>query len=407
LFIDLDNFKNINDSLGHSTGDQLLKGAAIRLINCSREEDTVSRLGGDEFTIIIESMNSEHDAVPVANRVIKAMAEPFYNEGEYLYITVGIGVALYPQDGQTPEELITNADIAMYHVKEYGKNDYKFFKKSMNDKFVNRMNLENKLRKAIDNREMELYYQPKVDIGTGLLSGMEALVRWNTPEGKVVSPAEFIPVAEESGLICPLGEIVLIDACKQLKKWQDEGSCVLSVSVNASARQFEQKRIINATREALAISGLEPQSLEIEVTESIVMSDVELSISVMRELNEIGIHLSIDDFGTGYSSLGYLKKFPIKTLKIDRTFIRDILSDYDDKTIAIATISIGHSMGLKVIAEGVETKEQFDLLRELGCDEAQGYYFDPPVPAGEFYDRYIKSGSAHRPIVTSSQDSSL
>ncbi len=407
LFIDLDNFKNINDSLGHSIGDQLLRGAAIRLINCSREEDTISRLGGDEFTIIIESMNSEQDAISVANRVIKAMAEPFYNEGENLYITVSIGIALYPQDGETPEELIKNADIAMYHVKDYGKNSYKFFNKSMNEKVVNRMKLENKLRKAIDNREMELYYQPKIDIGTGLLSGMEALVRWNSPDGKVVSPADFIPVAEESGLICPLGEIVLSDACKQLKKWQDEGPCALSVSVNASARQFEQKRIIRATREALAISGLGAQFLEIEVTESIVMSDVELSISVMRELNEMGIHLSIDDFGTGYSSLGYLKKFPIKTLKIDRTFIRDILSDDDDKTIAIAVISIGHSMGLKVIAEGVETRKQFDLLRELGCDEVQGYYFDPPVPASKFYDRYIKSSSAYRPIVNSSKDSGL
>ncbi|OIP08014.1 MAG: hypothetical protein AUK53_10800 [Betaproteobacteria bacterium CG2_30_59_46] len=384
LFIDLDYFKNINDSLGHNAGDRLLKLVAVRLAGCVREGDTVSRQGGDEFVVILSDVAAEEDATLVTQKILHAMSEPFDVDGRELYVTCSIGIALYPKDGGDSETLLKNADAALYRAKDLGRNNAQFYAAEMNLKAMERLTLEDGLRHALEHNEFVVHYQPQVDLRTGEIIGMEALVRWQHPEQGLVSPARFIPVAEESGLIVPLGEWVLRTACIQNKAWQRAGLRPISVAVNLSARQFRQPNLVEVVVGILRETGLDPAHLELEVTESLVMQNVEVTIATLGRLKAMGIKLSIDDFGTGYSSLSYLKRFPIDTLKIDQSFVRDITTDPDDAAIAKTIISMAHDLQLRVIAEGVETEEQKSFLQQRHCDEMQGYFFSRPVPAEDF-----------------------
>lgn len=393
LFIDLDNFKKINDSMGHAAGDEVLKDVAGRLTSSSREADTVARLSGDEFAVIVEKIEFEQEAGIIALRTKEMFAKPFIQSGEELFLSVSIGIALYPANGKTAEEILKNADMAMYQVKKLGKDGLHYFTESLNEAAQKRLNLEKNLRRAVTNDEFVVYYQPKVDFQTGKITGMEALVRWIQPDGTIVSPADFIPVAEETGMIIPIGKTVFKKACRQAVKLQKITDTPIRVAVNLSARQFQQKGVINMVKSILKSTGMEPSQLEIEITESMVMTDMETAIETMNAFSDMGIHISIDDFGTGYSSLGYLKRFPIDSLKIDQSFVRDIVGDAnnDSEKIASAIIAMSKSLNLKVIAEGVETVEQRDFLRDQGCDEMQGYLFSKPVPGDEF-EKMLKEG---------------
>lgn len=384
FFVDLDNFKNINDGMGHAVGDLFLQGVATRLVGALREEDTVSRFGGDEFTIIVEDIKEEYGVDHVAKKIFEALAVPFKLEGHDLYITASIGISIFPDDGEDGEALMQNADAAMYRAKERGKNNYMLYTPEMNVRLFERLALESSLRKAIEREEFLLYYQPKISLATGKIVGMEALVRWNHPDLGLVPPVHFIPLAEETGLIIPIGEWVLDTALSQLKKWHDAGYDKLSMAINLSARQFAQDNLDVIVEEALRKNGAPPRSLEVEVTESMVMTDIENTVNTLRSLGLMGVRISIDDFGTGYSSLSYIKKFLIDSLKIDRSFVLDLSRDPDDASIVTAIISMAKGLGLKVVAEGVESEEQLEFLRERGCDEAQGYYFSPPVPEDKF-----------------------
>ena len=382
MFIDLDNFKHINDSLGHATGDQFLKRVANILSECLREDDSVARVGGDEFVIIVEHIFSEQDPINVAKRIIQKLSSAIVIDGRDLYVGASIGVTYYPEDGDDAETLIKNADMAMYRAKEAGKNNFQLFTPTMNERAVRRLELESNLRKALERDEIFVNYQPLVDIRSNRIIGMEALMRWRV-EDKVISPVEFIPVAEDSGLIVELGAWILRQACIQTEKWRADGFDIFA-SVNLSARQLEHKMLIESVKAILGESGLAPENLELEVTESAVMGNVEKAIDIMAKISQLGIRISIDDFGTGYSSLSYLKKFPIHKLKIDRSFVMDIPDSKDDCAITQTVISMGHSLGLKVIAEGVETIEQLNFLNERGCNQGQGYYYSKPVSAEEF-----------------------
>lgn len=386
LFLDLDRFKSINDSLGHLSGDLLLQSVASRLKSHIRESDMICRQGGDEFIIVLTGIDSAESVAHVAEKIVEDMLEPHPVAGHQLTVSFSIGISLYPDDGDTSEMLIKNADAAMYHAKDAGRNNFQFFSPEMNSEAFERLSMESDLRMALKKDELLLHYQPKIDIHSGNIIGMEALARWNHPERGCVSPEKFIPVAEECGLIASIGEWVLRTACAQCRKWHESGLLSVPVAVNISAVQLHQKNIRDMIAEILSETGLDPHLLELEITEGVVMQDAESTIVTLRSLKELGISLSIDDFGTGYSSLNYLRYFPVDKLKIDRSFVRDISSDLDDATITRTIVSMGHSLRMKVIAEGVESAEQLSLLKEQGCDEIQGYYFSVPFPAEKLPD---------------------
>lgn len=391
LFLDLDRFKLINDTLGHTIGDLLLKAVAEQLNVCLRRSDTVARLnstndtvarlGGDEFTLLLTDIAHAQDVPIVVQRIVSVFRAPFFIEGHELFVTPSIGISLYPNDGDTPDKLLRNADTALYRAKEQGRNNYQFYHPEMNAKVSERLAMENSLRKALEKNEFLLHYQPQIDLNTGAIVGMEALVRWHHSESGLISPAKFIPLAEETGLILPIGEWVLRTACAQNKAWQEAGLSPIRVAVNLSGRQFQQRNLVETVRRILTDTGLGAEYLELELTESILMQKIEIITSVLSEIDAMGIQISVDDFGTGYSSLSYLKRFPISTLKVDRSFVNDITTDPDDAAITSAIINMAHSLKLKVIAEGVETGDQLSFLRSLKCDGMQGYFFSRPLAA--------------------------
>jgi diguanylate cyclase (GGDEF)-like protein/PAS domain S-box-containing protein len=384
IFFDLDHFKKINDTLGHHVGDQLLVGAAARLTSSVRELDTVARLGGDEFMVILESIKHVDEVTDIVTNLLEALEKPFMLEGQEAFIAASAGIAIYPYDDVDINNLVKNADTAMFRAKEQGGNTYQYFKSDMNTKAVERLKLESAMRHALERDEFELYYQPRVDLRTGAVCGMEALLRWNNPQLGAVPPLTFIPLLEETGLIVPVGDWVLRTACEQTRIWHDAGYRNLKVSVNLSARQFRQKDLVNRFRTLWEASGLNSAYLELEITEGLLVENVDTVVDILSALYAHGVHISIDDFGTGYSSLSYLKRFPIHALKIDRSFVRDIIDDPDDAAITAAIVALARSLRLNVVAEGVETKSQLDYLTSLSCDEVQGFYFSKPLPAAEF-----------------------
>ncbi|OIR01674.1 cyclic di-GMP phosphodiesterase Gmr [mine drainage metagenome] len=379
IFLDLDRFKSINDTLGHAVGDQLLKHVAERLRAAVRAVDTVSRLGGDEFVMVLHEIDRPDDAVLVAEKVIAALAQAVEIEGHRLLATPSIGISIYPDDGDEAYALMKNADTAMYHAKASGRNNFQFFTAKMNEEAARLFNLEHRLRGAIERGEFLLYYQPLIDRQKNAVCGMEALVRWQDPERGLISPAEFVPVAEETGLIVPLGLWVLREACRQNSAWQAQGYPPLPVSVNISPRQFRERGLVDAVRAALAETGQPPGLLELEITESTLMHDADETLDKLRQIAAMGVRLAVDDFGTGYSSLSYLKRFPVHKLKIDQSFVRDLGDDRDDAAIVAAIIALARALGLKVLAEGVETDAQFTALANFGCLEFQGFLFSRPL----------------------------
>jgi diguanylate cyclase (GGDEF)-like protein/PAS domain S-box-containing protein len=378
LFIDLDRFKLVNDTLGHRAGDKLLKEAAERLRSCIRGSDTVGRLGGDEFAAILTELAIPSNAGLVAQKIIDVLRQPFDLDGKETYVSASIGITLYPADSDSAEALVMNADAAMYRAKEQGRNNYQYFTRDMNERALLRVGLEAALRRALERNEYRLVYQPKAQLASGKICGFEALLRWDSDKG-TVAPAEFIPVLEETGLIVPVGEWVLRTACQQIRDWQNAGLAVPPVSVNLSARQFEQKNLKDAVHRILRETGVDASLIEFEITESLLMHDPEAAARTLASLKESGVRLSMDDFGTGYSSLGYLKRFPIDKLKIDRTFVHDISTDPDGAALTRAIIHLAQNLRLTVVAEGVETEDQLAFLRANGCDEMQGYLFARPT----------------------------
>jgi len=383
FFIDLDRFKDINDSLGHAVGDQLLQAVADRLKGCVRETDTVARLSGDEFTVLLDELRKSSDAAVAAEKLLAVLAQPFTLSGHELFISGSIGISCYPDDGNDTQTLLKNADAAMYRAKESGRNTYQFFSAEMNAHALEKLVMTNSLRLALERNEFVLHYQPVVDLATGKFNALEALVRWKHPELGMVPPVRFIPLAEESGLIVPIGEWVLKNACAQMKAWQTDGIAPQRMAVNLSARQFKQKDLTQRIVAILDETGLAPQCLELELTESMVMQDPAEAEKVLDQLHKMGISLAIDDFGTGYSSLSYLKQFPIDFLKIDRSFVRGTPDNPDDVAITRAIIALAKSLDLWVIAEGVETEQQLAFLKAEGCEEAQGYLLSKPISTEE------------------------
>lgn len=383
MLLDLDRFKNINDTLGHGAGDQLLVSVAERLSRCVRKSDTVARLGGDEFTVVLPDIQNTMAATGVARKILKAMSKPFELAGRGVFITTSVGITIYPADGVQADRLLQNADMALYHAKEQGKNNFQFFSEEMNTQALKRSLLEDSLRTALERDEFEVYYQPRLDLRTGEILDLEALLRWNHPQQGLITPGNFIGVAEETGLIIPIGDWVLKTACEQNKRWHEMGFNTLGVAVNVSARQFNRQDFIQAIFDILDETRMDPSWLELELTESVAMKDAASTAKLFNDLKMKGVRISIDDFGTGYSSLSYLKSFPIDKLKIDQSFVKDLATESDDESIVKAVIAVAHSLKLKVVAEGVETKEQLKFLRLHHCDEWQGYYFSRPVPTDE------------------------
>jgi len=384
LFLDLDGFKHINDSLGHAIGDKLLQSISERLVGCLRAVDTVSRQGGDEFVMLLPAVENAQDAAIAARRMLEAIAEAHSIDNHDLHVTASIGVSVYPDDGPDAETLIKNADTAMYQAKENGRQSYQFFEAAMNVRAVERQSIEENLRRALERNEFVLHYQPKVNLWTGAITGAEALIRWTHPTRGAVSPAQFIPIAEDCGLILPIGDWVLREACTQARAWGDAGLPEMSMAVNVSAMQFQQEGFLESVFEILKETGLNPHHLEVEVTESALMKRAEFTASILQMLRVRGITVAIDDFGTGYSSLSYLRKFPLDALKVDQSFVRQITTTPDETTIVSAIISMAQSLKLRIVAEGVETPEELAFLKAHGCEEAQGYYFSRPVPAEQF-----------------------
>lgn len=379
LFVDLDRFKLINDNYGHAAGDELLRQVAKRMQECVRRGDTVGRLSGDEFAVMLANLAKTDDSALVAQKIVDSLAMPFNIHGHQTYISASIGIAIYPGDGNEPDTLLKNADTAMYRAKEQGRNGYQFYLPEMNERLILRQKLEAELHGALDRNEFLLHYQPKVSLVTGDITGFEALLRWQHDD-KLVAPVEFITILEENGLIVPVGEWVLRHVCMQIKQWGQAGFNQRSIAVNLSARQFQRKNLVDTVGQALRESGINPALLELELTESLLMSDAKEAIDTLHQLKRLGVQLSVDDFGTGYSSLAYLKRFPLDELKIDREFIRDATSDADDASIVLTIITLAHSLNLRVVAEGVETEGQLNFLRTQGCDAIQGYYFSRPMP---------------------------
>ncbi len=384
LFLDLDRFKHINDSLGHIVGDRLLQSVGRRLFTCVRSSDTVSRQGGDEFVVLLWEVKHAQDAAVAAEKILQALREPHLIDQHELHITGSIGIVTYPDDGTDAETLMKKADFAMYHAKETGRDSYQFFKSEMNVQAIERQSLEGSLRHAIERQELLLYYQPKINLATGGMTGVEALIRWHHPQRGLVPPGQFIAIAEECGLIVPIGRWVLSEACRQARAWQVAGLPPMCVAINISSVELRAPGFASGVRAILRETGLEPRYLELELTETFLMQDSRSTAEVLKELKEIGVLLALDDFGTGYSSLSYLKRFPIDAVKIDQSFVRDLTTDPDDAGIVTAVIAMGRSLHMRVVAEGVETREQLEILQEHGCPQGQGYYFSRPVPAVEF-----------------------
>ena len=381
MFIDLDKFKYINDSLGHAVGDQLLQSVGQRLVMCVRESDTLSRQGGDEFVLLFPFIEHAEDAALTAQKILAALALPHRIDAHELHIGASIGISIYPDDGHDMDTLIKAADAAMYHAKEHGRNNYQFFEPAMNARVVERQSTEASLRRALERQEFVLYYQPKINLLSGTIVGAEALIRWQHPQRGLLLPEHFVPIAEDCGLIVPIGRWVLRSACLQAQAWQQAGLPPLTVAVNASALEFRADDFLPHLRTVLADTGLNPACLELELTENVLMRDAVSSEFVLHALADLGVKLAIDDFGTGYSSLSYLRQFPINTLKIDQSFVHQMTGNPDDATIVSAVISMGKSLRMRVIAEGVETPEQYAFLLTQQCDAGQGYYFSHPITA--------------------------
>lgn len=405
LFVDLDNFKDVNDTLGHSAGDCLLQMIAdyihegirasdfVGIVDDSDADskDAISRLGGDEFTILLPNLGSINEVSTVAQRVLDKLQKPIEIEGNTISVTGSIGVAVYPYDGEEADALLKNADIAMYHAKQSGKNKFRFFDWEMNDRIMARVRMESDLRKALTRKEFSLHYQPKIELSTGKVTGVEALLRWSKADVGPISPMDFIPVAEESGLIVPIGEWVIEEACEQARRWKDQGLAPFVLSVNLSPVQFHSRSLADVIAKSLKYYGIEPEYFELELTESAVMENVNHAIRIMDALKRLGVRLSIDDFGTGYSSMEYLKRFPVDVLKIDRSFVQDITTDESDAAIIKAIIALSQALNLVSIAEGVETSEQIDFLVQHNCDEVQGYFYSRPLPEEEITEYLLKS----------------
>lgn len=399
LFLDLDHFKQVNDTLGHDAGDELLRQVASRLISVVRETDmiiggneadsdldsqhTVARLGGDEFVVLLSVINRAEDAARVADRIAQAVGMPYVLGNNTVNVTTTIGISVYPADGDDFESMMKSADVAMYHAKESGRNGYQFYSRSIHEQALTRFSLEADLRVAIETNQLTVAYQPKIDMETGELSGVEALTRWMHPEKGAMNPSEFIPLAEETGLIIPLGQWVLRQACEQMQRWVNSGWPPLVMAVNCSSVQFTKSNVIEDINNAISLSGLDPKYLEIELTESLLLQDGEKGIQIIKDMKALGIQVAIDDFGTGFSSLSYLKRLPVDKLKIDKSFVDDLATDSGDAAIVTAIITLSHNLKLKVVAEGVETQEQYDMLRGFKCNEAQGYLISRPLDIAE------------------------
>jgi len=390
LFIDLDKFKIINDTLGHDIGDGLLKEAASRLISCVRSEDTVARQGGDEFIILLSNITHPEDAGIIANKLLESLTQAFSIKGKELHIGASIGIAIYPDDGDRMENLLKNSDIAMYHAKESGRGNYQYFSAKMNEQAAEKQSLSGDLRHAVERDELFLAYQPVVDISSGDIIGMEVLLRWQHPKLGLVPPIKFIPLAEENGLILPIGNWVLRTACKQLLDWQKQGYNVPRLAINLSAKQFRQKTLASDIALILNETGADPQFIGLEITESMLVQNVDEVVDTLLKLSNMGLEISIDDFGTGYSSLSYLKRFPINKLKIDKSFVDDIATHQDDAAIVKAIIAMAHGLSMKVVTEGVETQAQLDFLRQHGCEQYQGYHYSKPLPAAEIVKKLTR-----------------
>ncbi|ANO50152.1 putative bifunctional diguanylate cyclase/phosphodiesterase [Woeseia oceani] len=388
LFVDLDRFKRINDTLGHSMGDTLLRAVADRLRKCTGADDegssvNIARLGGDEFVVLLGGVDNTDAASAIADKVVTALSRPMECEGHRLVVTPSIGITMYPQDGDSSESLLMNADSAMYRAKSAGRNTHKFYSDTMRIHSLHRLDIENELREAMNTKQFQLYYQPKVDLKSWSVVGVEALIRWKHPERGWISPSEFIPIAEESGLIVPIGTWVLKEACRQIKAWRNTALRDLRVSVNISSEQIYTDDLLLTVKDAMASNTIGAESLELEITESLLMRDVDSTVQTLNEFKELGLAISIDDFGTGYSSLSYLTRFPIDTLKIDQSFVRDLHIDNDDAAICAAILAMARKLNLNVVAEGVEIDEQLQFLRGHGCNQIQGYLFSKPLPPAE------------------------
>ena len=385
LFLDLDHFKHINDTLGHAIGDQLLQAVAKRLQGFVRVSDTVSRLGGDEFVLLLTEFEHVLDVNAFADKLIHTLAEPYQVSGHQLHVTTSIGISLYPDDAASAEMLLRNADTAMYHAKACGRGNFQRFLSQMNARAVERQALETSLHQALEQQEFVLYYQPKMDIESDRITGVEALIRWQHPARGLVAPEDFIGIAEDSGLIVPIGAWALREACRQAKAWLDDGLKLRQIAVNVSAQEFRHRHFLRNLRQILTDTGLAPRQLELELTEGVLMHDVSSSGNVLQTLKEMGVRIAIDNFGTGYSSLNHLRRFPIDTLKIDRSFVQDIGSETgEEAAIVSAVIAMGKSLNQRLVAEGVETPAQLAFLQSYGCGEAQGYFFSRPMTADEF-----------------------
>lgn len=398
MFVDLDHFKKINDTYGHAVGDKLLQSVAARIVACVRRSDTVSRQGGDEFVVLLSQVGHAEDTVFIARKILSSLAAPYSIDQKHLYINASIGVSTYPGDGQDAETLIHRADTAMYDAKKLGRNNCQFFRADMQARVLEWQSLEGSLRSALSRDEFVLHYQPKIDLKTAEISGVEALLRWKHPERGLIQPLSFVPIAEESGLIVPIGQWVLLEACRQARVWMDAGLPPVRMAINVSAVEFMAKDFLSGVRAALISTGVDPHNLELELTETVLMHDADSTIQTLTALKDIGVQLAIDDFGTGYSSFSYLRKFPLDSLKVDRSFINEIAPDSDNATILSALINIGKSLKHRVVAEGVETLEQLHFLQKEGCSEGQGFFFCHPVIAekfAEFLETGVREAAVH------------